>query len=197
MELVEISKEQLKVILTPEDLAFYKIDIESTAALQESKCAFLCMMDEIKAKTGFDIAGACVSVEIYESKGGGCEMFVTKTAGKEGSPGDKDKSRIGGERKEMVYSFQTMELLLKMCRQLARLGYPEKSEAYALPGRGTCYLIIREKMSDSAISRNALSEYAFLSEYGKRKEGALARAYIKEHAKELSAPDAVNTLARL
>lgn len=79
MDLILINDSKLKIILTQADMASYaltceNIDYDNT----ETRRAFWDILDAAKHKTGFDAASERVYVQVYPSKGGGCEMYVTK-----------------------------------------------------------------------------------------------------------------------
>ncbi len=79
MELIVISDSKLKIMLTGEDMNRYSIDCNTLSYDNtETRRAFWSILDEVKHKTGFDAANEKVFVQVYPSKGGGCEMYVTK-----------------------------------------------------------------------------------------------------------------------
>lgn len=79
MELIMISDSKLKIMLTNEDMKAYAIDC-STLDYEntETRRAFWSILDEAKHRTGFDAASEKVFVQVYPSKEGGCEMYITK-----------------------------------------------------------------------------------------------------------------------
>ena len=198
MELIRISDSKLKVMLTEEDMIYYALDCETMDYDNtETRRAFWQILDEAKKKTGFDAASERVFVQVYPSKKGGCEMFVTKVG--ELCEGKlMEEKRLSTMRKrENIYLFETMETLFLMCEKLKALGYRDKSAAYADYDRSLFYLAVEERSSDSVLSSNAIGEYGFLSEYGRRKNGNLAYAYIKEHCVCLDKENAVYSLSVL
>ena len=79
MELILINEKKLKIMLTPEDMREYEIDCESVDyARAETRRAFWSILDEAKHRTGFDAASERVYIQLYPSREGGCEMFVTR-----------------------------------------------------------------------------------------------------------------------
>ncbi len=192
MELLRISDKKLKVMLSDEDMEKYRLDREHLDYdTTETRSAFWQILDEAKHKTGFDAGGGKLFVQIYPSRGGGCEMYVTLT--EEEKPPRHKKSLVRGY--ESVYRFETLALLLEVCRKLRELGYCDESSAFA--GEGAYYLIIREKLESSIMSPKALGEFSFIEEYGTRLSGGVRMAYLREHGKCLEGERAVELFATL
>ena len=82
MELILISNTKLKVMLSASDMQKYELDNNSIDYDNtETRKAFWQILDEAKHKTGFDAASDKVFIQVYPSRGGGCEMYVTKLGG--------------------------------------------------------------------------------------------------------------------
>ena len=80
MELLLISESRLKIILSDADMEKYEITSDTMEGSDsETKRAIRCILDEAKRRIGFDVCGGNIFVQIFPSKDGGCEMFVTKT----------------------------------------------------------------------------------------------------------------------
>lgn len=74
-----ISDSKLKIMLTKEDLKEYALDCNTLDYENtETRRAFWSILDEAKHRTGFDAASEKVFVQVYPSRAGGCEMYVTK-----------------------------------------------------------------------------------------------------------------------
>ncbi len=199
MELIRISDSKLKITLSVADMEKYALcsdsmDYDNT----ETRRAFWEILDEAKQKTGFDAAKERVFVQVYPSRGGGCEMYVTKVGTlfeKEGvgeKPPPRRRPRVG------IYRFLSLDGLLSACAVLHAQGYSEESAAYAERDAGRYYLILREHLCAPVGSDGTrLSEYGFLEEYGERLSGCVTFAYIKEHAVPLELKDAVTRLSAL
>lgn len=195
MELIRISDTKLKVMLSEEDMIFYDLDTEALDYDdKDTRRAFWQILDEAKRRTGFDVSSERVFVQVYPSKKGGCEMFVTKV-GKLEEGKTKTKGLTSMRKRENIYSFGSFETVTLMCEKLKEMGYAGKSSLYMDNGRGIYYLIIEERSSDSILKNNSLGEYGFLSEYGSKKNGGLMYAYIKEHFSCIDSKDAVNSLS--
>lgn len=197
MELIVISEGRLKVMLTAEDVRRYElggrtIDGESP----ETRRQLRSLLDEVKSKTGFDASGERVLLQLYPSRGGGCELFVTKL-GKVGTDAEEKDSpprRENGyfELRTVVYSFASAGAMLAVCRRLLELGYAWLSAAYT-GERGDFWLVLQE----NARRGDLPSRLAFVEEFGERRRGAGELAYIKEHGRCIVPSDAVGRLGRL
>ena len=81
MELILINTSKLKIMLTPDDMKRYSLDIDKmNYDNTETRRVFWNILDTAKHETGFDAASDRVCIQVYPSKGGGCEMYVTKLA---------------------------------------------------------------------------------------------------------------------
>jgi negative regulator of genetic competence, sporulation and motility len=196
MELILIGDSRLKVMLTPEDVRRFAPDLEeSELDGPAAKAALRELFDEIRRRSGFDAANDRVLVQLYPSRGGGCEIFLTKL-GKVGrsraiSEGTGELAAAPALR-PVLFCFAGISELLAVCRQLHRTGYALLSTAYVADD-DRYYLVLQEK-ARSGTRPGALS---FVEEFGERRGGATALAYIKEHGRCIVAGDADSRLAAL
>ena len=107
----------------------------------ETRKAFWRILDEAKNRTGFDTSGDRVFVQVYPSKAGGCEMFVTKltVVSEKDSKSDSVKPTSDyikrmkykrQKRKYSVYRFESVDNLLLSCLRLSQSSYNASSTAY-------------------------------------------------------------------
>ena len=185
MELILINESKLKVMLTAADMSRYAItcdtiDYDNT----ETRRAFWNILDEAKHKTGFDAATDRVFIQVYPSRGGGCEMYVTKIM----QTADSVEKHISCKVKKdtEIYRLDTFTALLEICRQLTLNGYHSKSSAYCDESRKVYYLILQDTTA-----------YKFLTEYCRQCKSASIGLYIAEHCVELCDSNAVEKLAVL
>ena len=190
MELLRIGDKKLKVTLSGEDMAYYRLDNESMDYdTTETKSAFWQILDEAKQRTGFDAGGGKIFVQVYSSRAGGCELYVTLV-------GEEKESKETPLRPfEGIYCFDTLDTLFLVCGMLKDLGYAEKSAAYA--AEGSYYLVIFERRRVGVYGSRPLGEYSFLEEYGARLSGGVRLSYLTEHGKCLEAEDAVSLFSSL
>lgn len=79
MELIVINQSKLKIMLTPPDMQRYELSAEQMdCADEQTRRAFRHIFDDARDRIGFDTAGEKLLVQLYTSREGGCEIFVTK-----------------------------------------------------------------------------------------------------------------------
>ena len=191
MELLRIGDKKLKVTLSGEDMEHYRLDSDTMDYdTTETRSAFWQILDEAKHKTGFDAGGGKIFVQIYPSRAGGCEMYVTLVEKEE-----KEAAEDTPILTEGIYCFDNLSSFLRACCVLDALGYCEKSAAYAVDD--CYYLVISEHQRRGVYGCRPLGEYSFLEEYGARLFGGVRLAYLHEHGKCLREGDAVSLFSSL
>lgn len=187
MELLLINENKLKITLSPLDMRDYDLDCDTADySKTETRRAFWNILDEAKHLTGFDAASDKIYIQLYPSREGGCEMYVTKLV--PAPPANLVKLC----EKEFFFAFDDLDLLLRVCGELKKSGYSGKSRAY-LDGE-TYYLAIFAKTDDSEKLPERLS---FLNEFGTLCDGDIISICADEHFKVVCPNDAVTKLARL
>lgn len=189
MELILISPSKLKVMLTQSDMEQYslktdRIDYDNT----ETRRAFWSILDEAKHQTGFDAASDKVFIQIYPSRNGGCEMYVTKLPQK----GDCEENDdifchvSAFEAQPVFFSFDNMQNLIDACRALKNRGFSSESQAFfSLENPARYYLSVTS------------SNFEQLYEYGCKIKKRFIPSYILERCKCICDSDAVGMLADL
>jgi negative regulator of genetic competence, sporulation and motility len=215
MELIRIGDSKLKITLTSDDMTQYDLDCDTMDYdNSETRKAFWDILDHAKQITGFDAAGDRVFVQLYPSKKGGCEMYVTKLGlicadrregerththlsrpahGTHGVSAPALTPREDGERDRLgAYRFEGLHDLLCVCRQLARRGYDAQSSAYR-DEKDRFYLILRERGEGCRLS---CGDFCFITEFGTPENAETVRLYISEHGAPICEGNAVSTLSR-
>ena len=96
MELIVINPSKLKITLSPPDMVKYALEGEGMEEVTpRTREAFRHIFRDARAESGFETEGFPLFIQLYASKGGGCEIFVTRLEG-ESNPG----SAVGGEGTE-------------------------------------------------------------------------------------------------
>ena len=177
MEFLVISESKLKIMLTKLEMKKYGLDLpELDYQDKEVRTAFWQILDEAKAKCGFDTKGEKVLIQFYPSHSS-AEIFITKLGVLSKSA---ERSIVGSDRIAMlsseirIYRFSCLGSLIDAIRQNSDV-LSEEAEAY-LSENGSFYLIGEE--------RNLRS--SSFSEYGEEVPKAL-EAYIKERSRLISA----------
>ena len=78
MELILISNTKLKIMLDESDMKKYHIGSEVDCSGGTTRKAIRSLLDRARDQIGFNTEGEEIFVQLYASKRGGCELFVTK-----------------------------------------------------------------------------------------------------------------------
>ena len=191
MELILINEKKLKIMLSPEDMREYEIDCDSVDYDKtETRRAFWSILDEAKHRTGFDAASERVYIQLYPSREGGCEMYVTKVGVLPSNCKTRQKGmlRVAAERR-LAYSFEGLAELLQVCRRLLDSEIAGDSAAFADP-EGKYYLYI------NGIRGFSVPEcLSFISEFAASEEPDRLDSYVSEYCRPICTADAIKTLA--
>ncbi len=186
MEHILISPGKLKLMLTKSDLDKYNLD---TAALEgehtHTRRAFRALLSDVKRVAGFDAASDKVFIQLYPSRDGGAEIYITRLV----SP--PESVRESHKTVTEVYRFSSLSALLAACSHADTASLPSDSSAW-LGDEGAYYLI-------AADSQGASHERfsAGMRAFGHTLTSPVASAYVTEHAVCLIEKDAATTLASL
>lgn len=208
MEFILIGEDKIKVMLTEEDLEEFELSAdELDYANTETKRMFWDVLSRAKARTGFDTDGQKVLVQLYPSKDGGCEIFVTKLGSiykdiddessvqpvlTESSTQKRKRKNPSSEKAySAVYSFLNLEDMIRVCRELDRRGYKEESLAYISDAR-IFYLVLCGSPQEIGILGD---RYRFIAEFGELENTKAAKQILGEHADPIAKQNAVSTLA--
>ncbi len=195
MELLLISDSKLKVMLSEEDMRRYDLNAETVNYENtETRRAFWKILDEAKERTGFDAASDKVLIQLYPSRDGGCELFVTKLGL---IPSVAEKTIAKSNRVTMlaarrgVYLFSSLSALIRATRALASSLSIRESAGYLVEGERYC-LIVEERGG----KKEGIGEAARLSEFGEPLPAVLTD-YIREHGVCLAEKDAITRFCEL
>ena len=211
MEFILISDNKIKIMLTEEDLQEFEIAAdELDYANTDTKRMFWDILSRAKRSVGFDTDGHRVLVQLYPSRCGGCEMFVTRLSClSDTEKGEQDeraeiesvinqlppKKNFKKEHKEGrigAFAFESIGNLISVCRRLVNMGYDGESDAYVGDDKRS-YLFLSDIEPCAYLP---LDEFSFISEYGTTENEEATRSYVSEHAKEICKSRAVEELAR-
>ena len=217
MDLIRIDDNKMKIMLTPVDMQSYALDAkEIDCNKSETRRAFRHILNDVRTRTGFDAKGDQIYVQLYPSREGGCEMFVTKldvvcalgepseqppltTGNTPPSPQSRPRQEPEGERgRTVAFVFEALEHLLCVCRRLRARSFPGASAAYR-GEEGRYYLLLSERAGERGTrrpfpDRRSLS---FISEYGVQQNADTVRLYIREHGCPICEKNAVARLSDL
>lgn len=80
MELILISNTKLKIMLDESDMLEYRIGNDSDCAEPETRKAIRTLLEKARDEVGFNTDGFEIFVQLYTSRKGGCELFITKSS---------------------------------------------------------------------------------------------------------------------
>lgn len=201
METIVINKDIIKIMLDRDEVEKYCPEDVFSKDGANAEAAIWQILDRVSEATGFSTEKSDFYIQIYPSKSGGCEMFVTRMSRSETSPTaversykeDKDSMKYAYENEEklipfggeactppklkspagtFIYRFDNFETLLKVCREISLSSTVGRSEAYYDTLGGCCYLILEND------SFHAL-------EFGGQRRAKKEKYYIAEHCKPI------------
>ncbi|MBR6676550.1 MAG: adaptor protein MecA [Clostridia bacterium] len=162
MDVIEIGSAQLIFVLDKSDMIKYAID--SAGDSSRMRESFNKIISDLGISRNFS---KDVLVQIFESKSGGCEMFVTKlpdSIGLINVADEKDSSYI--------YLFKSLSDLLECCNMLAARNVTG-GHVYAETKSRYYYLMISD-------------DYRYLGEFGAVRCKESVREYLQEHCTLIS-----------
>lgn len=153
MDIIKINENSLKLILTAEDMSDFSLDIDSIAYNSlKSVSSIRDLLYRAARSCGFPTDFGKVSVQLYVSVKGGCEIFVKKldtiVASALDTRLDTDTHTQLPEkisRGIYVYSFNELSAMIQACKRLQTAKYMGDSAAYCDKEKKIYYLIIDEK----------------------------------------------------
>ena len=192
MEVLKISDSKLKLMLTRGDMKQYGLDSDNPDYNDaEVRRSFFRILDTVKETHGFDAGGDKLLLQYYPSKGGGCELFVTKL-GILPLEAERAISRSGRvtllRARRAIYKFDGALELMSAVKLIA--GFSVKSSDLYLADDGSYYLDLVERGVGQG---SGISEYARVLEFAKSLPPTLF-PYITEHCERLTDGDAIARL---
>lgn len=223
MELIPINESKLKIMLDESDMREYNIGDEADCANSETRLAIRHILDRAKDQIGFNTEGSEIFVQLYTSKRGGCELFVTKSAISSDSimtsavSGKKTKKRVDtntpkaisdthalpariqaphrSQRTDSGKVFYSFDALGDICKVCKLLDSLQLSlDSSAHKGDDGLYYLILE--GDDLKEYARLDRLTFILEFGERERGYDVHTYLDEHATVICGSSAVTTLAQ-
>lgn len=191
MEWIRISENKIKVMLTAEDAARYALS--PTCKEQKSGLdgqSFRAILSDVREAADFDASEDKVYVQLYPSKEGGFELFITKM-GVTLTENERSRPTYPYVPREIALSFDTLPALIALCHRLQAGGFSGKSAAY-LDEASRYWLLLRER-SGSAL----VGGCPFAAEYGRIEEADTAKILLDEHARCICERQAVKKLGAL
>ncbi len=185
MELILISNSKLKIMLSPDDMREHRLCCDSVDYCNtETRRAFWSILDEAKQQTGFDAASSRVYIQLYPSRSGGCELYVTKLLPSHG----EIRPEKPPDGRKITYRFEGIDPLLRVCRRLSLTGFGGLASAY-LDEEQRSWLCL------SGVDEQELERLVFINEFGEECDASSSLAYIDEHGRCICSETAIERLA--
>jgi len=206
MDMILISDSKLKIMLTQSDMENFALD-QSHTELNDSQTrrAFWNILDKAKQATGFDPENKRVYIQMYPSKTGGCELYVTKITSNiiAASPhyrhyscrflSQESKIHFDNVNCNKVYCFADVNSLLFACRILRTQHYIGESSVYS--NGFSYYLFLSYHIPIDR--KTAVDNFSFLSDIAKQIEPHYANLYIGEYCFVICNGNAVEILSEI
>ena len=193
MEIIKIGNDALKIMLNAEEAIRYGLDSEDAYGDDEKTAKiFQKIFAGAKEEIGFEFGSGKVLVQMYQSRDGGCEIFISRL---EVGVTYKDKTiSLDNKRSKnlispSLYRFENLENLLSVSARMENIGYTGRSSVYHDSKRGDYYLVL-----DDIYPKEL--RYAFIGEYGGQMK-SMALSYIKEHCECICKKNGVKILSKL
>ena len=216
MELIVISSNKLKIMLSADDMNKYALGADIDYADSKTRQAFRSILEEAREKTGFDAESEKIYIQLYPSKKGGCEVYITKIDDNADSdrselpskcpehktaykPPERSSGIIPAPKRHMqkdrtrAYSFSNCENMISVCRRLLTMGWKNHSSAFSAED-GRFFIVLRDKAFSEFSKYDRL---AFISEYGTPENYTLLSKYLCEHGNCICQSQAVEKLGIL
>ena len=191
MEFLVVSKTKLKAILDKEDMIKYKLDATATESDSVvTRRAFREILAVAGDEVGFDTEKDKVLIQLYPSRDGGGELFVTKlgTLTKSDIKAISDSNNVTMLANiSRLYKFENLDSLIFGAKSLRSTDIT--SDVYYLDG---AYFLYAEEKCQSG----GISEISKLSEFAQRIPEKLL-PYIKEQGREILIGDAIAKISSL
>ena len=190
MEYLMINEEKLKVTLDKRDLCDWEMCIDDLDyANPDAKSIFECILHYAKSEFGFDTFGHRVLLQLFPSKDGGCEIFITRLGELSPRTGGGD-NKMNGQRQ--AYSFECLSHLLSACKILSTTEVQAESSAWrTIDGRWYLLLSVHNDEPSS------ITKLSVLEEFGEKENSATLPHYLGEYASEVAASDAIRILGSI
>ncbi|MBR2370679.1 MAG: adaptor protein MecA [Clostridia bacterium] len=193
MELIKISETHIKIMLTPEEVERYRLleqvegDKETDKISREGRqIIFRHIMEDASLICGSSLPCDNAFVQVFTSKTGGCELFITQSEAKGGATSHQHGSGI----LKVAFRFEKIGYLIEACRRIRRQETGVLSSEAWKDERGCYYLII-------VMEASGTGKLVYITECGDRESIDRVSLYLSEHGSMICEEGAVEMLAEL
>lgn len=194
MEYILINESKLKITLEKSDLESFDISVdELDYGNPYAKTVFEEILAYSKDNFGFDTTGHKVLLQLYPSKDGGCELFITRLC-------ESTELRTGEitekKKRHKAYSFEKLSSLLSVCKLLCSEGFSGESSAW-FDDDGKWFLLLSLEGEDSDLDLLPIDKFSFICEYGEAESPKSLSLYLFEYAHPICQGDATLVLGKI
>ncbi len=183
MEIIKINSDSFKVSLDAQETEKYHIKTIDEYTKEDASASIRALLEILK-DDGVDFGKERVFAEVYLSKDGSCEIFISKAL----NSLKKLKSTVKPLSKA-IYRFSCLKDLLNVCMVLKNVDYNGDCEIYYNEKQKSYYALLY------GIYQRDI-KYAFLSEFGEKIKESIF-PYIKEYCLCLCDNNAVEIFSKL
>lgn len=204
MEYIMINESKLKVICEECDLEPYGISADSLEYGDASSRKFIeDLLEEAKARLGFETAKHRVLIQLFPDSDGGCEIFISRLGMLEKRTHTQKKQeeaqkKAKPESIKKLFFFERLDFMLEACKRLSFIDGCKSSIAFYDEGHG--YYLCFDAFTDDSLEEYGLptlDEYSFLLEYGTSESPKARLPYLYEYAKIIRSKNAIEELGRI
>ena len=179
MEIIRINFEKVKISLSHNDMQTLEINCDMLDGMnKKGRIAFDKILEEAKGKCGFNTCGNKLFVQLFPSKDGGCDMFITKLENT-----NEKRYTVTKKKSSYCYQFKNINDLIMFCKAIIHIYPFELNSLYINEDKKTYYICLDKDIHN-------------ITEYNGKKCVAEADAYIKEHYR-LITDNAVSILSNI
>jgi len=190
MEIIKINLTSVKVILSREECEKYEFLSNSELEEREMLDSIDTLLEKINKEKKLDLKNNKLLLQVYPSKSGECEIYISCT---EDKIMYKEKAIQSGFKRNTpyinIYRFESFSELINACYRLHMITEDESSQIYYDKERDKYYLLCQ------SISSKEM-RFAFLNEYAKQLK-AQTIYYVKEHFKCICQSNAISSFSEL
>lgn len=193
MELIVIDVDRMKIMLSPDELHSYNIDVLTVDTEDEdTKRILYDIVDRARRSAGIDSEWGRMYVQVFASRDGGCEMYVTRYSElydeEEECPMREEQGGVHNQRKKRrIYRIESLGSLVRLCLALSRSGYAERSDVYVAEGGESYYIVLYGETGELCCALEFGSPVSFSGQI----------CYLSEHSDAYYQDDAVERFSSL
>lgn len=191
MEIVKINEKSIKISLSSDEVKEYDLCEGKELDAEEMKRIFSSLLQKAKNEVGFTYAKENIVAEIFSSKDGGCEIFVSCLLGEVKMYKDKREELSSQKIKAQgqIYAFDNIEDLIKVLDALRNIDKSLSTSVYYNNKNGKYFLVLENVLRKSI-------KHAFILEFAKYVKSPFLQ-YITEYFSPICISDAHEKLPKL